>query len=77
MADPDKPRAKALASRFQELGFSLLATGGTAAVLRQAGFALKTVKKLRRPPPRGESHVERGHPVGGEHRCRLGGPGRR
>jgi len=51
LADPDKPRAKALASRFQELGFGLLATRGTAAVLREAGFPAKLVKKVSEGRP--------------------------
>jgi len=37
-ADRDKSRLPALASRFEELGFELLATEGTAELLRQAGF---------------------------------------
>ena len=38
LADRDKGRLPALASRFEELGFSLAATAGTAAALRAAGF---------------------------------------
>jgi carbamoyl-phosphate synthase large subunit len=51
LADPDKPRAKALASRFRELGFHLLATRGTATVLREAGFAVGVVKKVSEGRP--------------------------
>ena len=51
LADPDKPRARALASRFRELGFGLLATRGTAAVLREAGFAVSPVKKVSEGRP--------------------------
>jgi carbamoyl-phosphate synthase large subunit len=38
MADRDKLRLPALAARFEELGFELAATAGTAAALREAGF---------------------------------------
>ncbi len=38
LADRDKTRLPALASRFAELGFDLLATEGTAALLRTVGF---------------------------------------
>ncbi|MEW5877202.1 MAG: carbamoyl-phosphate synthase large subunit [Acidobacteriota bacterium] len=51
LAGPDKPRAAALASRFQELGFGLLATKGTAAVLREAGFSPREVKKVSEGRP--------------------------
>ncbi|MGC8916801.1 MAG: carbamoyl-phosphate synthase large subunit [Thermoanaerobaculum sp.] len=51
LADPDKPRAKALAARFAELGFTLLATRGTAAALAAHGFAVKTVKKVSEGRP--------------------------
>ena len=37
-ADRDKSRLPALAARFEELGFGLLATEGTARLLRDAGF---------------------------------------
>ncbi len=39
LADRDKARLPALAARFLELGFTLSATEGTAAVLEEAGFA--------------------------------------
>ncbi len=51
LAEPDKARAKALASRFHELGFGLLATRGTAAVLREAGFTVRTVNKVSEGRP--------------------------
>ncbi len=38
LADRDKSRLPALASRFEELGFSLAATAGTTEALRKAGF---------------------------------------
>ncbi len=38
LADRDKNRLPALASRFEELGFALAATRGTAGILRKRGF---------------------------------------
>jgi carbamoyl-phosphate synthase large subunit len=38
LADRDKLRLPALAARFEELGFELAATEGTAAALQRAGF---------------------------------------
>ncbi|MFN3413502.1 MAG: carbamoyl-phosphate synthase large subunit [Thermoanaerobaculum sp.] len=51
LAGPDKPRAAALGSRFQELGFGLLATKGTAAALRGAGFVPREVRKVSEGRP--------------------------
>jgi carbamoyl-phosphate synthase large subunit len=39
LADRDKQRLPALAARFEELGFALTATEGTAATLRTLGFS--------------------------------------
>ncbi|NOZ79724.1 MAG: carbamoyl-phosphate synthase large subunit, partial [Acidobacteria bacterium] len=47
LADRDKPRLPALASRWGELGFELLATEGTAAALAAAGIpGVRTVPKV-------------------------------
>jgi carbamoyl-phosphate synthase large subunit len=51
LADGDKSRAAALAARFEELGFRLLATGGTAATLGQHGIRADTVKKVSEGRP--------------------------
>ena len=51
LADGDKSRAAALAARFEELGFKLLATGGTAATLGQHGIRADVVKKVSEGRP--------------------------
>jgi carbamoyl-phosphate synthase large subunit len=49
--DHHKPEAVAVAKRFAELGFSLAATRGTAAALRHAGVACRTVLKVNEGRP--------------------------
>jgi carbamoyl-phosphate synthase large subunit len=44
--DADKPAALAVARRLRDLGFSILATRGTAARLREAGLAVRQVNKV-------------------------------
>ncbi len=51
-ADRDKTRLPALAARFEELGFELLATEGTARLLRDSGFPeVRTVFKVGQGDP--------------------------
>jgi carbamoyl-phosphate synthase large subunit len=47
----DKPAAVEVAKRFHEYGFELYATRGTAAALRNAGLAVKTVFKVNEGRP--------------------------
>ena len=49
--DRDKPAAVAVAARFVEFGFDIFATRGTAAALRAAGIACKTVFKVNEGRP--------------------------
>jgi carbamoyl-phosphate synthase large subunit len=49
--DNDKPEGVNVARRFIELGFQIVATRGTAAVLRNAGLACKTVFKVNEGRP--------------------------
>ncbi len=42
----DKPRAVQVAKDFVELGFTVVATKGTAAAIREAGVAVVTVNKM-------------------------------
>ncbi len=49
--DRYKPEAVDIARKFAELGFELVATRGTAAALRAAGFACKTVFKVNEGRP--------------------------
>ena len=44
--DVDKPGVVAVARDLSELGFALVATGGTATVLEQAGLAVRRVNKV-------------------------------
>ncbi len=49
--DREKPEAVDIARRFVALGFNLVATRGTAATLRNAGLACKTVFKVNEGRP--------------------------
>ncbi|MBM4275963.1 MAG: carbamoyl-phosphate synthase large subunit [Deltaproteobacteria bacterium] len=49
--DPDKSGAAAVARGFQELGFKLYATGGTAAYLQGQGLRVHLVHKIREGRP--------------------------
>ena len=49
--DRDKPQAVALGGRLAALGFSLVATRGTAHALREGGLAVETIHKLLEGPP--------------------------
>ncbi|WP_099225308.1 carbamoyl-phosphate synthase large subunit [Listeria costaricensis] len=50
VADRDKEEATALAERFNKIGFTILATSGTAETLEKANIPVSTVKKI------GENH---------------------
>ena len=50
--DRDKPRVVPIARRLVELGFELLATGGTATALEEAGLAPRRVHKVYEGRPR-------------------------
>jgi carbamoyl-phosphate synthase large subunit len=49
--DSDKPTVTPIARRFHEMGFTLLATGGTAAYLRSRGIPVSTVFKVHEGRP--------------------------
>ena len=49
--DRDKPQAVELGRRLADLGFSLVATRGTARALRAGGLAAETINKLLEGPP--------------------------
>ncbi|MEX0613032.1 MAG: carbamoyl-phosphate synthase large subunit, partial [Pirellulales bacterium] len=51
VADRHKPAAVDLARRLSDLGFSLLATSGTAGVLETAGVPVSRVKKVKEGEP--------------------------
>jgi len=49
--DKDKPAAVLIAKRLLEIGFDLMATGGTANALREAGFPVRHVNKVYQGQP--------------------------
>ena len=51
LAAPTKKHAVKIGTKLKELGFSLLATEGTAKPLQEAGIEVKTVKKLQEGKP--------------------------
>jgi carbamoyl-phosphate synthase large subunit len=53
VTDEDKPGALPIARRLAELGFSLLATAGTAAYLQQNGLTVRVIPKKTQPAQAG------------------------
>jgi carbamoyl-phosphate synthase large subunit len=51
IADADKPEILPIVSRLVQLGYEVIATPGTAAVLRVAGFSPRVVRKIGEPSP--------------------------
>jgi carbamoyl-phosphate synthase large subunit len=51
LSDRTKRHAVGLGSKLTELGFQLIATGGTAKLLAEAGIAVRQVKKLQEGHP--------------------------
>jgi carbamoyl-phosphate synthase large subunit len=51
LSDHDKRRAAEVARAFQDLGFDLLATRGTAEVLAEAGLRARVIHKVREDKP--------------------------
>ncbi len=51
VADRHKPAAVEIARKFHEMGFSLIGSGGTAAVLEAAGIPVTRIKKLKEGEP--------------------------
>ena len=58
--DADKPAACDVAQRLSRLGFSLVATGGTARVLEQSGLAVERVNKVGEGSPHCVDRVNAG-----------------
>ncbi len=46
VADQDKPEAAEIAAGFEELGYQIMATGGTAAYLKEKGINVEVANKL-------------------------------
>ncbi len=51
VSDHDKKEVVAVAKKFSDLGFQLVSTGGTAAVLQKAGLKVETIFKLAEGRP--------------------------
>ena len=60
IADADKPEILPIVSRLVQLGCPILATEGTAATLRAAGFSPRVVAKIGEPGPTVVDVIERG-----------------
>jgi len=60
VSDADKKHVAEVARAFAELGFALLATSGTAAVLRKAGLEVETVFKLAEGRPNTVDRLKNG-----------------
>jgi len=58
--DSDKPEAVGLARAFAELGFSIVATGGTARLLQQNGLTVQFVNKLAEGRPNSVDLIKNG-----------------
>jgi carbamoyl-phosphate synthase large subunit len=55
--DPDKPTLTPIARRLSDLGFRILATGGTARYFRQRGIPCETVFKVNEGRPNLADHI--------------------
>ena len=64
VTDGDKPAATQLAAGFCDMGFSILATGGTAQAIRRMGVPVERIKKLSEGSPNVVDRIE----------ARRGGP---
>ncbi|HVZ66212.1 MAG TPA: carbamoyl-phosphate synthase large subunit [Lacunisphaera sp.] len=58
--DSDKPEAVGIARAFAELGFSIVATGGTARLLQQNGLQVQFVNKLQEGRPNTVDMIKNG-----------------
>jgi carbamoyl-phosphate synthase large subunit len=59
--DPDKSKIPPIAHRLRKLGFQLMATQGTASVLRANGIPVEIVRKLREGHPNVIDLLKSGH----------------
>ncbi|MFV9504842.1 MAG: carbamoyl-phosphate synthase large subunit [Oscillochloridaceae bacterium umkhey_bin13] len=58
--DRDKPTLLPIARGLAELGFTLLATGGTATFLREAGLTVNTIYKVNEGRPNAVDYIKNG-----------------
>jgi carbamoyl-phosphate synthase large subunit len=60
VTDGDKPSATQLAASLHDLGFKVLATGGTAQAIRRMGVPVERIKKLSEGSPNVVERIEAG-----------------
>jgi carbamoyl-phosphate synthase large subunit len=60
VTDGDKPAATQLAAGFHDMGFRVLATGGTAQAIRRMGVPVERIKKLSEGSPNVVERIESG-----------------
>jgi carbamoyl-phosphate synthase large subunit len=60
VTDGDKPAATGLATALHDLGFSILATGGTARSIRRMGVPVETIPKISEGSPNVVDRIEAG-----------------
>jgi carbamoyl-phosphate synthase large subunit len=60
VTDGDKPAATQLAASLHDLGFKVLATGGTSQAIRRMGVPVERIKKLSEGSPNVVERIERG-----------------
>ena len=60
VTDNDKATATQLATRFCDLGFKIVATGGTAQAISRMGVPVETIHKIQEGSPNVVDYIERG-----------------
>ena len=60
VTDGDKPAATQIAAGFHDMGFRVLATGGTATAIRRMGVPVERIKKLAEGSPNVVERIESG-----------------
>jgi carbamoyl-phosphate synthase large subunit len=60
VTDGDKPAATQLAASFHDMGFKVLATGGTAQAVRRMGVPVERIKKLSEGSPNVVERIDAG-----------------
>ncbi|HYP47607.1 MAG TPA: carbamoyl-phosphate synthase large subunit [Thermoleophilaceae bacterium] len=60
VTDSDKPAATQLAAGFHDMGFKVLATGGTATAIRRMGVPVERIKKVSEGSPNVVERIEAG-----------------
>ena len=60
VTDSDKAAATQLAARFHDLGFKIIATGGTAQAISRMGVPVEAINKIHEGSPHVVDYIERG-----------------